>query len=381
MLRGLAEVEQALRKFKIPFTLLIGSPDDVLADWIAEHPAKAVVCDFSPLKISRSWKNQVTEQLKKMYTPLYEVDAHNIVPVWIASPKEEYGAWTFRPKLQRREDEFLTEFPKVEVNTFGRKSNPAIDWAAIEKTLKVDRKVQPVAWIQPGEIAAEEALQKFLKERLPDYATARNNPMLDGQSDLSPYLHFGHLSAQRLVWEVKHSSAPTECIEAFWNEAFIWREIAENYCFYQPNYDNLAGARAWAKASLEAARSDPREFVYTRTEFEQAKTHDDLWNAAQLQMVQTGKMHGYLRMYWAKKILEWTNSPEEALEIAIYLNDRYELDGRDPNGYAGIMWSITGLHDRPWFKRPIFGTVRFMAVSGAKKKFKVDDFIQRFRNL
>lgn len=140
----------------------------------------------------------------------------------------------------------------------------------------------------------------------------------------------------------------------------------------------MTGFPAWARATLDAHRSDAREYLYTYEQFERAQTHDELWNAAQRQMVREGKMHGYMRMYWGKKILEWTRTPEEALAFAIRLNDRYELDGRDPNGYAGIAWSLGGVHDRPWFNRPIFGTVRYMARSGCEKKFDVDTYIKRY---
>jgi deoxyribodipyrimidine photo-lyase len=164
-------------------------------------------------------------------------------------------------------------------------------------------------------------------------------------------------------------------LSAFIEETLVRAELAENFCYYNNHYNNTQGFPRWAQETLAKALSDKREHLYTRQEFEGARTHDDLWNAAQKQLVVSGKIHGYMRMYWAKKILEWTKTPAEALSIAIYLNDMYELDGRDPNGYVGCAWSIGGLHDRPWFRRPIFGTVRYMARSGVEKKGDVKKYI------
>ena len=163
--------------------------------------------------------------------------------------------------------------------------------------------------------------------------------------------------------------------KTFLEQLIVRRELAENFCYYNNDYDSFNGFHAWAKKTLNEHRADEREFLYSPAEFENAETHDDLWNAAQYQMVEKGKMHGFMRMYWAKKILEWTPDPEVALQTAIDLNDKYELDGRDPNGYTGIAWSIGGIHDRPWFERPVFGKVRFMNYNGCKRKFNVNNYI------
>ncbi len=181
-----------------------------------------------------------------------------------------------------------------------------------------------------------------------------------------------------MAYEVMHDAAPKLARDAFIEELVVRRELSDNYCFYQSKYDTFAGLPEWARKTLDAHRKDAREFTYSRADFEHARTHDELWNAAQLEMVKTGKMHGYVRMYWAKKILEWTESPEEAFKIAIHLNDRYELDGRDPNGYVGIAWSIGGLHDRPWFNHPIFGSVRYMSRGGMEKKFDVEGYVKKW---
>jgi deoxyribodipyrimidine photo-lyase len=205
----------------------------------------------------------------------------------------------------------------------------------------------------------------------------RNDPTQNGQSQLSPYLHFGQLSAQRVALEVVGRNAPPAAEEAFLEELIVRRELADNFCFYNASYDSFKGFPRWAQVTLHDHRKDPRAYSYTLKELENARTHDDLWNAAQTEMIVKGKMHGYLRMYWAKKILEWAENPEQALRTALYLNDKYELDGRDPNGYAGIAWSIGGVHDRPWKERGIFGKIRYMSYQGMNSKFNITGYIKK----
>ncbi len=217
----------------------------------------------------------------------------------------------------------------------------------------------------------------FLSQKLAAYNERRNDPTLDGQSDLSPYLHFGQVSAQKLAWEVRRRALDTPSGDAFLEELIVRRELSDNFCLYNEKYDSFEGFPAWAQKSLNAHRGDKREFLYSPKQFENAATHDELWNACQREMVQRGKMHGYMRMYWAKKILEWSASPEEALATAIDLNDRYELDGRDPNGYAGVAWSIGGVHDRAWFERPVYGQIRYMNANGCKAKFDVASYLRK----
>jgi deoxyribodipyrimidine photo-lyase len=246
----------------------------------------------------------------------------------------------------------------------------------------------------PGEKGAHEALERFLDEKLTRYDADRNDFTKDGQSNLSPYIAHGNISRRtimRTLLEKKKlrieeafddvangSNGQMGSVASFIEECVIRAELAENFCFYNENYDSCNGFPTWAKDTLTKASTDTREYIYTQEQFEKAQTHDDLWNSAQRQMVETGKMHGYMRMYWAKKILEWTKSKEEAMRIAVYLNDVYELDGRDPNGYVGCAWSIGGLHDRPWFGRPIFGTVRYMAESGLKKRGDIKEYMKKW---
>jgi deoxyribodipyrimidine photo-lyase len=278
--------------------------------------------------------------------------------------------------------EFLEPFPLLKKHPIKwPKKNLPTDWKNLRNSLKVDQKVKEIAWLTPGEKAGRKTLKRFIQHKLVDYDAGRNDPNRDAQSNLSPYLHFGQISAQRVALDVRKAGIRNQHRDAFLEELIVRRELADNYCHYNENYDNFSGFPDWAKKSLEEHRKDKRDYIYTYEEFERGKTHDPLWNASQNQMVKTGKMHGYMRMYWAKKILEWTESPEQAQKVAIGLNDKYELDGRDPNGYTGIAWSIGGVHDRAWFNRPVFGKIRFMSASGARSKFDVKAYILKVKEL
>ena len=377
ILKGLACVDDDLARSAIPFYLLDGLPEKTIADFSMMVNASALVSDFDPLRIKREWKAKL---IARLHIPFYEVDAHNIVPCWIASSKQEYGAYTLRPKLKRLLPDFLTDYPALERHPYRMKRmDERIDWQKVRTHLKMDRSVGIVDSVEPGEAAAANVLVHFIAKKLNDYNLNRNDPCLDGQSNLSPYLHFGQLAAQRIALEVKKARVDLKSKDAFLEELVVRRELSDNFCFYNEAYDRFEGFPRWAQESLNKHRSEEREYTYTVSQFEEANTHDPLWNAAQREMVRKGKMHGYMRMYWCKKILEWTKSPEEALSSAIYLNDKYELDGRDPNGYAGIAWSIGGVHDRAWFERKIFGKVRYMSYGGCQSKFDVEAYIKQNR--
>lgn len=376
MLKGLEEVANELHQLNIPFHLLLGKPQETIPQFIASHKVGTLVSDFSPLRIYTEWKKAIAASIS---IPFYEIDAHNIIPCWHASAKQEFGAYTLRPKIKRCLKEFLTDIPSIhlhKVNTIY--SRPHIDWQKVKDSLKIDFTISPIQWCVPGTHAAHAVTTEFIQNRLNQYPNSRNNPTVNGQSNLSPYLHFGQISAQRIAWEIQKSTATSEAKTAFLEELIIRRELSDNYCFYNKQYDSFAGLPKWAQQTLQEHQHDPRSHLYSLQQFELAQTHDQLWNAAQLQMVNTGKMHGYIRMYWAKKILEWTKSPQEAQEVAIYLNDKYALDGRDPNGYVGIAWSIGGLHDRAWFQHPIFGKVRYMNANGCARKFNVEKYIDQY---
>ncbi|EFN58989.1 CPD photolyase [Chlorella variabilis] len=384
MVRGLRLMQPKLQALNIPLFLLKGDPLETVPQLVKDTGASLLVTDFAPLRLGRHWREGVAAKIK---VPFHEVDAHNVVPVWVASDKREYAARTIRPKIHSKLPEFLTEFPQLEPQPeWSSGVTPeAVDWdALLAEVLERGKEVPEVRWCAPGEDAAMEALsgpKGFLgsKARLARYEEKRNDPTVpDALSGLSPYLHFGHLSPQRAAVEAARNKAVHKAsVEGFLEELIVRRELADNYCFYVPNYDSLDAAYDWARQTLNDHRGDKREHVYTREQFEKGQTHDKLWNAAQAEMVHFGKMHGFMRMYWAKKILEWSASPEEALEISIWLNDKYELDGRDANGYVGCMWSIAGIHDQGWAERPVFGKIRFMNFAGCKRKFDVEKYVAR----
>lgn len=374
MLKGLQEVEKELRKHNIPFVLTAGDAGIEIPKFLESINASLLVSDFNPLKISRRWKKTVAE---KIDIPFHEVDAHNIVPFHQVSEKQEFAAYTIRPKIHKLLPEFLDEFSPLQ-KMKGKISSEKIDWASIYNSLNVNRNVKEVDWLIPGETAAHNTLHEFITKKFPNYGTDRNFPTHDAQSNLSPYFHFGQIAPQRVALTIQPLTEYSESHKAYLEEMIVRRELSDNFCYFNKNYDSFDGFHSWAKESLNLHRNDKRDFLYDLETFEFAKTHDDLWNAAQLEMVLTGKMHGYMRMYWAKKILEWSKSPDDALNIAIYLNDKYELDGRDPNGYTGIAWSIGGVHDRPWFERAVYGKIRYMNYNGCAKKFDVKKYISNY---
>jgi deoxyribodipyrimidine photo-lyase len=376
MLLGLHETADSLAPKNIAFFLLIGEPTQTLPEFLHTHRVASLVTDFDPLRIKRHWKEKIARQID---IPFYEVDAHNIVPCWLASPKLEYGAYTIRPKIHRLLGEFLDDFPLLKKHPIDWPGKvPTIDWENVLKSLPIDRTVPPIDWLTPGSHAGKKVLTDFIEHKLRRYDLDRNDPTLDGQSNLSPYLHFGQLSPQRVALAVNRSTHDLHAKEPFLEELIVRRELSDNFCYYNENYDRFEGFPAWARETLDAHRRNKREYRYSLADFESARTHDPLWNAAQMEMVRRGKMHGYLRMYWAKKILEWSDSPEDAMKIAIALNDKYEVDARDPNGYVGIAWSIGGVHDRAWKSRPVFGKIRYMSFNGAKSKFDIDVYIKRY---
>lgn len=373
MLKGLKEVEADLAELNIPIYLLSGDPAKEIPQFLQSHEAGILVSDFSPLRIKMIWSRSIA---KEVNIPCYEVDGHNIVPCWQASLKQEWAAYSFRPKIHRLLDEYLTDFPALKAHPFPWPEAVDNDWRGAEMAIRADH-FSEMSWAQPGERAAKKHLDEFIDRGLIRYDSDRNNPVKNGQSGLSYYLHFGQISAQRVA--LMALSGMTDS-SPFLEELVVRRELADNFCYYNPHYDSVQGFPNWARETLRQHENDPREYLYSIKELEEAKTHDELWNAAQTEMVCRGKMHGYMRMYWAKKILEWTSSPAEAMKIAIYLNDRYELDGRDPNGYTGIAWSIGGVHDRAWKERPIFGKVRYMSYNGAKTKFDIKAYIEKINS-
>ncbi|MCB9840009.1 deoxyribodipyrimidine photo-lyase [Candidatus Nomurabacteria bacterium] len=386
MLAGLRELKTSLAKLNIGFIFRTGDRYISYKELINELKPTSIFFDFSPLKRPRQIQKRLASETN---CETVVVDAHNIIPCWHLSDKEEFAAYTIRHKVHKNLERYLLEQFSVIRHPYNLKTD-------ISK-LKSNALNIPTGYLKTdtfysfssGELAARQQLKKVVSN-IKNYGPLRNDPNSEGQTDLSPYLHFGQISSRSVVIELmqqmEHSTLlfnepklakigepPTkeDSINALIEEIVVRKELADNYCFYNQNYNNLNGAKPWALESLKIHVQDRREFIYELKDFEKAKTHDPAWNAAQNQMTKTGKMHGYMRMYWAKKILEWSASPDLAIKHAIYLNDKYSLDGGDPNGYAGIMWSIAGVHDRPWFDRPIYGQIRYMNYEGLKRKFNV----------
>ena len=377
MVDGLAEVEADLRRRGVALVVRIGEDDAVLG-FAAEAGAALVVGDENPLREPERWRRRLAERLR---VPFWTVDADVVVPGRLLE-KEQYAARTIRPRIQRQLPWFLARAPEPRARVTWRRP-PEVrglePGPALIDRLDLDRRAAPVMTFEPGPRAARRRLREFARGRLSGYASGRNHPEADHTSRLSPYLHFGHLGPREVAEAVSGSAAPAGDREAFLEQLIVRRELAVNFVRYNPRYDTLDGCERWAVETLRRHADDPREWLYDEQRLEEAGTHDPLWNAAQRQMVETGWMHGYVRMYWAKKILEWTRSPEDAVATAITLNDRYELDGRDPNGYAGIAWAIGGKHDRPWApRRPVFGTIRYMSYASTSKKFDSRAYIARW---
>jgi deoxyribodipyrimidine photo-lyase len=378
--QGIPAIARELKKRGIGFVLR-RYPDHHLVKFCEEVRPCLVIGDENPVREPRKWRQLVGKQLR---TPFWTVDADVIVPSRLLM-KEQYAAYTARPVIRRLLPEFLqpvgNSHAKVkwlgakapEVQSLAPDTNIMEDWT-------LDGSIQPSLEFVGGTEEGLQRLRKFVKEGLRSYVKERNRPERDATSHLSPYLHFGHLGPHTVGLAVQKADAPGAAKEAFLDQLIVRRELAINFVRFNPDYDNFECAEDWAHKSLAKHARDERK-IYGERELEEARTHDPLWNAAQQQMVITGWMHNYMRMYWAKKILEWSRTPAEAFRIAVSLNDKYELDGRDPNGYAGIAWAIVGKHDRPWFDRPVFGQVRYMSFASTAKKFDSKRYIEQMRAL
>ena len=377
---GLKAVARGLERRGIGFVLRVW-PENDLIKFCEEISPCLVVSDENPIREPERWRQTFA---KKLRVPFWTVDADVIVPSHLLL-KEQYGARTIRPRITALLDEFLVPVGKLKprVRWQPKKKIASLSTEAdLLENLPINRAVEPVASLHGGTDEGLKLLKSFLRERLAGYDEGRNHPDQDHTSRLSPYLHFGHLGPHTVALAVKAADAPARDREAFLEQLIVRRELAINFCRYNPNYDNLKCAEPWARRTLAEHARDEREYLYSERQLENAETHDPLWNAAQRQMVITGWMHGYLRMYWAKKILEWTRRAQEAFAIAVRLNDRYELDGRDPNGYAGIAWAIAGKHDRAWGpERPVYGKIRYMSYASTSRKFNSRAYIERINAL
>jgi deoxyribodipyrimidine photo-lyase len=380
MLKGLREVSEHLAEKNIPFIGLVGDSSETLPMSFKHFNPAMVFFDMSPL----NGPKKLVSTLSKEW-PVTIVDTHNVVPVWEASDKQEYGARTIRPKIHKLLNEYSKLADEIIRHPFDWPNKNILTFSDIENKFLVLLEKIPrnnvTHFPKSGESAALKEMHSFFSERFNGYANNRNDPTINGLSNLSPYFHYGQLSTLRVMNEAQsylaNNSALQSDYDALIEEMIVRKELSDNFCYYNSSYKIIGGAPLWAQATLRKHQSDKREFLYTKEQFEDGGTHDQAWNAAQIQLRKTGKMHGYMRMYWAKKILEWSATPEEAIQTLIYLNDFYSLDGGDPSGYVGILWSVAGLHDRPWGERLVYGTIRSMVYDGLKRKFAIEEYIKQ----
>ena len=376
---GIPDIAEELCKRNVGFVLRT-YPDHSLMKICEQVRPAIVIGDENPVREAEHWRVRAAQHLK---VPLWTVDADVVVPSRLLG-KEHYGARTIRPRLHELLPQFLvpTKVAKARIpwnkprtlQSLSRHEDFTAGWS-------LDRSVSPVENWRGGTKRAVSILADFATHGLRNYPEDRNHPELSGTSRLSPYLHFGHIGPLTIARAIQTASVPAAAKQAFLEQGIVRRELSVNFVRYNSDYDSFECLEPWADRSFAQHAGDRRPISYREEQLEQAETHDPLWNAAQRQMVLTGWMHNYMRMYWAKKILEWSPSVATAYQRAVWLNDRYELDGRDPNGYAGIAWAIVGKHDRPWFERPIFGHIRYMSYASTSKKFDPLQYIQNVRQL
>ena len=377
MLEGLRETQKALESKGIRLVVRHQSPETAAVELGGR--ASLVVVDAGQLRIQRKWRSYAAKKLK---CPLYQIETNLIVPVEEASVKDNFSAGTFRPRINKKLDYYLRgmRHRRPKRDSLGMRFD-SFDISDIDKALSrldIDGTVNRIPTFRGGTSEAKRNLEKFIKSKLDLYGDIRNDPTKDGTSNMSPYLHFGQISPLYIVIKVLASKGKGK--DAYLEELIVRRELSHNFVFYNQVYDKYDALSPWAKRTLNYHAKEKRQYVYSLREFEQAKTHDPYWNAAQKEMVIKGKMHGYMRMYWGKKILQWSKSPKMAFKTAIYLNNKYELDGRDANAYAGVAWCF-GQHDRAWSERPVFGKVRYMNANGLKRKFDADAYVEKVRDL
>ncbi|MEO6805646.1 MAG: deoxyribodipyrimidine photo-lyase [Edaphobacter sp.] len=378
--QGLPDIEADLAARNISFVMR-RAPNESHEQLLADVQAGFLIGDENPMREPERWRKHLASQIE---IPFWTVDADVVVPSKLIE-RAQYGAYTIRPRLYRLLPEYLHPYENLRAEHEWKRPRGFHAESVHEDMTRdwknFDRSVTPVEGWRGGTRSGLKRLKMFTEKLLESYDAQRNHPETDGTSCMSPYLHFGHVGPTTIALAVDAAAKANPKLEAardsYFNELIVWRELAVNFVRYTKRYDSLECAESWAKATIAEHARDEREHLYTLRELEGAATHDDLWNAGQTQMVRYGWMHNYLRMYWAKKITEWTPDVATAMKYAIYLNDKYLLDGRDPNGYAGVAWAILGKFDRAWGERPVFGKIRYMSGASTGKKFDSKRYIQQ----
>ena len=380
MLEGLRETRAALRQRGVQLVVRHQSPEQAAAAMARD--ASLVVTDRGYVRIQRKWRDHVARHAP---CSVVQVETDVVVPIKVVSRKEEYAAATIRPRIQKHLGDYLVPLKerRLKRDSLGLTLG-GLDLTDIEPllaSLDLDRSVARQGFYLGGTSRAKAWLDDFIETKLNDYADKRNDPSLGIWSNLSPYLQFGQISPLFVALQVRNARGrKQEAKDAYLEELIVRRELSMNFVYYNPRYDSYRCLPDWAQATLEDHRKDTREPVYTARQLEAAKTHDPYWNAAMLEMAVTGKMANYMRMYWGKKILEWTRTPQFAFRTALRLNNRYFLDGRNPNSFAGVAWCF-GKHDRPWGERPVFGKVRYMNANGLRRKFDIEAYVREVQRL
>ena len=360
----------------------VNSPSQSV-DKLAKEAALIVTDDY-PCFIIPEHNERVASRAE---IPVHVVDSNGVIPM-SKFEKEEYAAYTIRPKIKKLQPTYLKPMPSEPVDVDGTQLDvdcpetvvTASNIVHLVSGCDIDHSVRPSKIYHGGTENGRTRLQKFVNEILPGYDSSRNKPEVDGSSRLSSYLHFGFISPLEIALAVKASNASDDAKDAYLEELIVRRELSFNFTRHNSKYDSLESLPAWAQKTMREHASDERQFVYTIDQLEAGETHDELWNAAQREMVVTGEMHNYVRMLWGKNVIAWTRSYEEAFAILEHLNNKYCLDGRDPNSYAGILWCF-GKHDRPWMERPVFGTIRYMTSASTGKKFDSRKYIEWSKTL
>jgi deoxyribodipyrimidine photo-lyase len=378
--QGLPDIEADLAARNVSFVMR-RAPHESHEQFLADVDAAFLIGDENPMRGPERWRKHLASRTK---VPFWTVDTDVVVPSKLIE-KAQYGAYTIRPRLYRLLPEYLHPYENLHAEHVWKRPRgfhaDSVHEDMTREWKDLDRSVAPVEAWKGGAHAALERLNVFTGRLLETYDARRNHPEVDGTSCMSPYLHFGHIGPLTIALAVDAAAKSDPKLRAardsYFNELIVWRELAINFVRYTPNYDSPDCAENWAKTTIAEHARDERERLYTLLELERAQTHDDLWNAGQIQMVRYGWMHNYLRMYWAKKILEWTPDVATAMKYAIYLNDKYFLDGRDPNGHAGIAWAILGKFDRAWGERPVFGKVRYMSGASTGRRFDSKKYIRQ----
>ncbi len=368
MFEGILEVQEQLQQLGTGVSFKLKNPVNHVSE--LSNDASILLLDKGYLRQEKEW---YVDLLRNISIPAIQVESNVIIPVEETSNKDEYAARTFRGKVNAKIEAYLKPIENPELNNAYHGEEAEINMRDLRE-LKIE-KTPGESSLTGGYYQAKRLLEDFIANKLDSYQEMKNDPTLDNISNLSPYLHFGQISPVEISLKVKESNSPG--IDAYLEELIVRRELAVNFVHYNPNYENIKCLPDWCTKTLNEHRKDLREYTYSSVELEKSETHDSYWNAAQNEMVKTGKMHGYMRMYWGKKIIEWTRTPEEAYQTMLYLNNKYELDGRDPNGYTGVAWCF-GKHDRPWKERPIFGKIRYMNEKGLERKYKISKYVERW---